>query len=125
MIPRSDRIATGASSEPAARFRLRRRLRADRAGMILSPHWTNARLALAAVLAALPCGYGSGVVAAYLLSGGPDIGRAPLLTVPLALLVTTVFGLLPFLPAETRFMITGVGAIAAAVLLLMVRLAFP
>jgi hypothetical protein len=125
MIPRSDRIATGASSEPAVRLRPRRTSRADRAGAIPSPRWSDARLAVAAVLAALPCGYGSGVVAAYLLSGGPDIGRAPLLTVPLALLVTTVFGLLPFLQAETRFMITGVGAIAAAVLVLMFRLAFP
>ena len=125
MIPSSDSVATGASPEPAGRFRPRRRLRADRAGGIPSPHWTDARFAVAAVLAALPCGYGSGVVAAYLLSGGPDIGRAPLLTVPLALLVTTVFGLLPFLRAETRFMITSVGAIAAAVLFLMVRLAFP
>jgi hypothetical protein len=125
MIPRSDRIDASASPEPAARFRLRGRLRADRAGMIPSPRWTDARFAVAAMLAALPCGYGSGVVAAYLLSGGPDIGRAPLLTVPLALLVTTVFGLLPFLQAETRFMITGVGAIAAVVLLLMVGLAFP
>ncbi|HEY1244526.1 MAG TPA: hypothetical protein VGF29_06800 [Hyphomicrobiaceae bacterium] len=107
------------------RLRLRRRSRADRAGVVPSLHWSDARFAIAAVLAALPCGYGSGVVAAYLLSGGPDIGRAPLLTVPLALLVTTVFGLLPFLQAETRFMIASVGAIAAAVLFLMVRLAFP
>jgi hypothetical protein len=125
MIPSSDRIAPRASPEPAVRLRLRRRSRADRAGVVPSLHWSDARFAIAAVLAALPCGYGSGVVAAYLLSGGPDIGRAPLLTVPLALLVTTVFGLLPFLQAETRFMIASVGAIAAAVLFLMVRLAFP
>jgi hypothetical protein len=124
MIPSSDRIAR-TSPEPAVRLRLRRRLRADRAGVVPSPHWSDARFAVAAVIAALPCGYGSGVVAAYLLSGGPDIGRAPLLTVPLALLVTSVFGLLPFLQAETRFMIASVGAIAAAVLFLMVRLAFP
>jgi hypothetical protein len=90
-----------------------------------SPHWSEARFATAAVVAAIPCGCASGLVAAYVLADGPDIGRAPLVTVPLALLVTAGFSLLPVIEAELRFMIATVGAIASSNLLLMVRLAFP
>jgi hypothetical protein len=88
-----------------------------------SPHWSDARFTMAAVLAALPLGYGSGVVAAYLLAGGPDVGWAPLVTVPTALLAAAAFALVPVLEAELRFMIASVGAITATSLLLMVRLA--
>jgi hypothetical protein len=116
---------TAASQEQASRSPCRPWWRADRGGAMPSAHWSDVRFAVVAVLAALPCGYGSGVVAAYLLAGGPDIGRAPLLTVPLALLVTAIFAVLPFAEAQTRFVILSVGAIAATVLLLMVRLAFP
>jgi len=90
-----------------------------------SPGPSDARLTLAAVLAALPCGYCFGIVAAVLLAGGPNVGDAPLLTVPLGVLAATVFALLPFVEAQTRFVITVVGAIAAAVVFLMVRSAFP
>jgi hypothetical protein len=89
-----------------------------------SPHWSDARFRVAAVLAAVPCGYASGVVAAYLLAGGPNIGWAPLVTVPLALLATVAFALLPVLEAEVRFMMAAIGAITATSLFLMVRLAF-
>lgn len=89
------------------------------------PASSDARLTLAAVLAALPCGYCFGVVAAFVLAGGPDVGQAPLVTVPLGLLAAIAFALLPFLGAQTRFMTMVVGAIAAADVFLMVHSAFP
>lgn len=85
---------------------------------------SDARLTVGAVLAALPCGYCFGVVAAFLLAGGPDIGQAPLLTVPLGLFVAILFAVLPFVAAQTRFMTMVVGAIASADVFLMVRSAF-
>lgn len=86
---------------------------------------SDRRLTLVAALAALPCGYGIGIVVAYLLAGGPEIGRLPLMTVPLALLATAAFALMPLIDAQTRFMVMTVGAIAATVLALMVWLGFP
>jgi hypothetical protein len=90
-----------------------------------SPASNSARLTNAAVLAALPCGYCFGVVAAYLLVGGPEIGLAPLFTVPLGVLAALAFALLPFVEAQTRFVTMIVAAIAAANVFLMVRSAFP
>ena len=86
---------------------------------------SDARLTIAAVLAALPCGYCFGVVAAFLMAGGPNIGHAPLLTVPLACSWQILFALLPFVEAQTRFMTMVVGAIASADVFLMVQSAFP
>jgi hypothetical protein len=86
---------------------------------------SDARLTAAAVLAALPCGYCFGVVAAFLMAGGPNIGHAPLLTVPLAMLVAVLFALLPLVGAQTRFLTMVVGAIASADVFLMVQSAFP
>jgi hypothetical protein len=85
-------------------------------------HWSEAHFTTAAVLAALPCGYGFGVVADFLLAGGYAIGQAWLVTVPLSLLAAVAVALLPLLTAETRFMINGVGAIAAIDLHVMIRL---
>jgi len=45
-----------------------------------TPHWSEKRFATAAVLAALPCGYGFGAVAAFLLDGGYGIAQAWLVT---------------------------------------------
>jgi hypothetical protein len=90
-----------------------------------SPGSSDARLTAAAVLAALPCGYCFGVVAAFLMAGGPNIGQAPLLTVPLAMLVAILFALLPLVGAQTRFLTMVVGAIASADVFLMVQSAFP
>ena len=84
----------------------------------------DSRLTIAAVLAALPCGYCFGVVAAFLIAGGPNIGQAPLLTVPVGMLVAVLFALLPFVGAQTRFMTMVVGAIASADAFLMVQSAF-
>jgi hypothetical protein len=90
-----------------------------------TPAASDTRLTFAAVLAALPCGYCLGVVAAFLLAGGPDIGQAPLLTIPLGVLIAIAFALLPILEAQTRFITMVVAAIAAADIFLMVRSAFP
>jgi hypothetical protein len=87
-----------------------------------TPHWSEKRFATAAVLAALPCGYGFGAVAAFLLDGGYGIAQAWLVTVPLSLFAAVTVALLPVLRAETRFLISGVGAIAAIDLHLMVQL---
>jgi hypothetical protein len=93
--------------------------------MPVLPVSNDARLTAAAVLAALPCGYGFGVVAAFFMAGGPDIGLAPLLTVPLAMLVAVLFALLPLVGAQTRFLTMIVGAIASADVFLIVQSAFP
>jgi hypothetical protein len=92
---------------------------------IPSPDASDTRLTIAAVLAALPCGYCFGVVAAFLLAGGPDVGQMPLLTAPLGMLGASLFALLPFVDAKTRFMTMVVGAIASADAFLMVRSVFP
>jgi len=89
-----------------------------------SPASRETRLTAATVLAALPCGYCFGVVAAFMLAGGPELGQAPLLTVPLAVLAAIGFALLPLLEAQTRFMTMIVAAIVAADAFLMVRSAF-
>jgi hypothetical protein len=83
------------------------------------------RLTIAAVLAALPCGFCCGIVAAFLMAGGPDVGRAPFLTVPAGMLAAVLFALLPFVGAQTRFTTMVVGAIASADAFLMVQAAFP
>jgi hypothetical protein len=85
----------------------------------------DTRLTIAAVLAALPCGYCFGVVAAFLMAGGPDVGQVPLLTVPVGMLVAVLFALLPMVGAQTRFMTMVVGTIASADAFLMVQSAFP
>jgi hypothetical protein len=85
-------------------------------------HWSEKRFATAAVLAALPCGYGFGAVAASLLNGGYGIAQAWLVTVPVSLVAAVAVALLPLLRPETRFLISGVGAIAAIDLHLMVHL---
>jgi hypothetical protein len=89
------------------------------------PSPSNTSFTVGALLAGLPCGYCFGEVAAFVLMGGPEIGRAPLLTVPAGLLAATVFALLPFLEAQTRFVTMVVAAIAGADVFLMVRSAFP
>jgi hypothetical protein len=85
-------------------------------------HWSESHFTTAAVLAAVPCGCGFGFVAAFLLAGGYGIAHAWLVTVPLSLLAAVAVALLPQLTAETRFMINGVGAIAAIDLHVMMQL---
>jgi hypothetical protein len=84
----------------------------------------DTRLTIAAVLAALPCGYCFGVVVAFLMADGPNIGQTPLVTVPLGMLAAILFAVLPFVGAQTRFMTMVVGAIVSADVFLMVQSAF-
>jgi hypothetical protein len=56
----------------------------------------------AAVVAALPCGWGLGVVAAYLIAG-PDFGVLPVATIPFGVLATMWFALSRRFGAWTRF----------------------
>ena len=76
------------------------------------PSWL---LVIAAVIAALPFGWGLGVVVAYLVAG-PNFGQLPILTVPIGLIVSIAFALLPILTAGTRLAILVVGAAAFIVL---------
>ena len=76
------------------------------------PSWL---LVIAAVIAALPFGWGLGVVVAYLVAG-PNFGQLPILTVPIGLIVSIAFALLPILTAGTRLAILAVGAAAFIVL---------
>ena len=87
-----------------------------------TPLWSDGRLTIAAALAALPCGYGLGVVADFMLAGAFGIAQAWLVTVPLSLLAAVGLAVLPRVAAETRFMIVGVGAIVAIDLHFMVGL---
>ena len=98
---------------------------APRQASMQSPGPSDTWFTVAAVLVALPCGYCFGVVAAFLLAGGADVGATPLLTVPLGLIASAALALLPLLEAQTRFAIMVAGAIAAAVVYFMVLSAFP
>lgn len=54
-----------------------------------------------AVFAAVPFGWGLGVVAAYLIAG-PDFGQLPAMTVPLGIVAGIVFALAPRLSPSRR-----------------------
>jgi hypothetical protein len=62
----------------------------------------------AAVLLALPFGWGLGVVIAYAIAG-PDFGQLPAGTVPLAIVAAIVFALSPRLSPKRRFAIMATG----------------
>lgn len=124
-LGRVERSAMYAGAQQTLRLAVQRTRSITHATALPALHPNEAHLVLGAVFAALPCGYGFGIVAAYLLAGGPQVGYMPLLTVPLAFLVSAVAALAPVFEAQTRFLAMGVGAIAATVLLVMVRLAFP
>jgi len=61
------------------------------------------------VIAALPFGWGLGVVVAYLIAG-PNFGQLPALTVPICLIASIVFALMPILTPVKRLMILVIGA---------------
>jgi hypothetical protein len=61
-------------------------------------------LVAAAVVLALPAGWGLGVVIAYAIAG-PDFGQLPALTVSISIIATIVFALLPSIAALTRLAI--------------------
>ena len=64
----------------------------------------------AAVVMALPFGWGLGLFAAYLIAG-KDFGQLPAATVPLGILGSVGFSLLPIAQPMTRLKILTAGAI--------------
>jgi hypothetical protein len=69
------------------------------------PSWV---VVAAAVVAALPFGWGLGVLTAYLLAGR-NFGQLPALTVPLAILLSIAFAFSPFLTPVKRLAIMVIG----------------
>ncbi|MBV9686076.1 MAG: hypothetical protein JO096_02555 [Alphaproteobacteria bacterium] len=63
----------------------------------------------AAVIAALPFGWGLGLTAAYLIAGH-DFGQLPALTVPLGIVVAIAFALSPLLTPGKRLAILVIGS---------------
>jgi len=74
-------------------------------GDVQFPSWV---IVAAAVITALPFGWGLGVIAAYLLAG-PSFGQLPALTVPLGIIAAIAFALLPMLSAPKRLLIMAAG----------------
>jgi hypothetical protein len=72
-------------------------------------------LILAAVILALPFGWGLGVVAAYLIAG-PNFGQLPAGTVPLAIVASIAFALAPSVAVTTRFLVMAAGTLGFVVL---------
>ena len=71
------------------------------------PSWV---VVAGAVVAALPFGWGLGLVAAYMIAG-KDFGQLPALTVPIGLLAALVFALWPSVKPRTRLTVLFVGAV--------------
>ena len=69
------------------------------------PTWA---LVVASVLAALPFGWGLGVVASYVIVGN-DFGQLPALTVPLCMIAAVAFALSPLLTPEKRLACLAIG----------------
>ena len=69
------------------------------------PAWV---LVTASVVAALPFGWGVGVLVAYVLTAG-RIGQLPALTVPLAIIGSIAFALSPWLTPGMRLTVLLVG----------------
>jgi hypothetical protein len=67
----------------------------------------------AAVLMALPFGWGLGVFAAYLLAGS-NFGQLPVATVPIGILAAVAFAFWPSFTPITRLKVTFGGTVAFA-----------
>jgi hypothetical protein len=61
----------------------------------------SSAVVVAAVVTAVPFGWGMGVLVAYLLAG-PDFGQLPAATVPLGILASIAFALMPLFKPQTR-----------------------
>ncbi len=77
-----------------------------------TPSWL---VVLAAVVLALPFGWGLGVLAATIVAG-PDFGQLLALTVSIAIVVAVVFALLPIVRPGTRLAIMAGGTALFVVL---------
>ena len=71
------------------------------------PSWLTV---VASVILAIPFGWGLGVLAAYILAG-KDFGQLPAATVPLSIIVSIVFALLPSRTPNTRLKILLAGTV--------------
>ena len=76
------------------------------------PSWA---VVAGAVIAAFPCGWGVGVILAYLIAG-KDFGQLPALTVPLGLVGAIAFALWPSVTPRRRFTVLAAGALLLIVL---------
>ena len=76
------------------------------------PAWLTV---MAAVLMALPFGWGVGVFAAYLLAGS-NFGQLPVATVPLGIVAALAFALWPTVTPSMRLKVTFGGTVAFALL---------
>lgn len=63
-----------------------------------------------AILAALPFGWGIGLVAARMLVPG-DVGQLPAVTIPVAIVSGLIFAILPLISARTRLNVLLIGAV--------------
>jgi hypothetical protein len=81
-----------------------------------TPSWV---VVIAAVVMAVPFGWGAGVLAAYLLAG-PDFGQLPAATVPLGILGSIAFALMPLFKPKTRLAVMAGGTV---VFILIARIA--
>jgi hypothetical protein len=64
----------------------------------------------AAVVAAIPFGWGLGVIVAWLVAG-PDFGQLPAVTIGVTVLASVAFAVLPIFRPQTRLAILVVGAV--------------
>ena len=71
------------------------------------PTWL---IVAAAIVLALPFGWGLGLVAAYIVAG-KNFGQLPAVTVPLGILAALAFALWPSFRPSTRLKITFVGSV--------------
>ena len=69
----------------------------------------TAILIVAAVVLALPFGWGLGVMLAYAIAG-KDFGQLPAGTVPIAIAAAVAFAVLPSISPTVRFAVTAAGA---------------
>ena len=67
-------------------------------------------IVVAAVVLALPFGWGLGVLAALII-GGKNFGQLPAVTVPLGIIAAIVFALWPSFKAATRFKVMLAGSV--------------
>ena len=78
-------------------------------------------LVIGATILALPFGWGLGVLVAYAIAGR-DFGQLPVGTVPLALIASIAFALLPSISAKIRFAVMAAGT---AVFVLLAWIGWP
>jgi hypothetical protein len=72
-------------------------------------------LIAAAVILALPFGWGLGVIVAYAIAG-PDFGQLPVGTIPVSLIAAIIFAVRPSISAQIRFTVMAVGTAVFVVL---------